>query len=306
MRTIWFEDGKVRLIDQTQLPNRLKIITCSTPVELAGAIKKMRVRGAPAIGIAAAFALAMAHINGQDLLRVAKLLKSTRPTAANLSWAVDRVLSSGDPVKEAKKIEREDLQINARLSEIGSALINGNDTILTHCNAGFLATAGEYGTALGIIKKSHEQGKKIHVYVDETRPRLQGTLTAWELARDKIPFTLICDDAAGFLMQLGKIDKVLVGADKITSKSVINKIGTYSLAVLARKHGIPFYVAAPTSTFKDSETRIEERDPDEVRIINSKPICPPCDVYNPAFDITPLELVTAIITEKGISYPKEK
>ena len=311
MRTVWMEKGVVKLLDQSLLPFEERIVSCRTVEDVAEAIRSMKVRGAPAIGVAAAFGMSLACSAGLDLKKAASLLKSTRPTAVNLAWAVDRVLSSKDPVSEAKRIEKEDLAANLALSRHGASLIQDNDAILTHCNAGFLATAGDYGTALGVIKFAHQQKKKIYVYADETRPRLQGArLTAWELSKEKIPHTLICDDMAGYLMSKKRITKVIVGADRIVAAtgSVVNKIGTYSVAVLAKYHNIPFYVAAPYSTIdfslrSDSEIVIEERSVDEVLVVNGSPISAEKSAFNPSFDITPASLVTAVITEKGILKP---
>lgn len=312
MRTVWMEKGIVKLLDQSLLPFEEKVVSCGSVEDVASAIRSMQVRGAPAIGVAAAFGMSLAYSAGLDLKKAASLLKSTRPTAVNLAWATDRVLSSKDPVSEAKKIEHEDLAANLALSRHGASLIQDNDAILTHCNAGFLATAGEYGTALGVIKFAHKQKKKIYVYADETRPRLQGArLTAWELSKEKIPHTLICDDMAGYLMSKKRITKVIVGADRIVAAtgSVVNKIGTYSVAVLAKYHNIPFYVAAPYSTIdfslrSDSEIIIEERSVDEVLVMNGSPISAEKSAFNPSFDITPASLVTSIITEKGIFKPE--
>ncbi len=305
------ENGIVRLLDQSLLPFEEKTVSCSSVELVADAISSMKVRGAPAIGVAAAFGMSLAYSAGFDLKRAAALLKSTRPTAINLVWAVDRVLASKDPVAEARKIEQEDLAANLALSRNGASLIQSGDSILTHCNAGFLATAGEYGTALGVIKFAHQEGKKIHVYADETRPRLQGArLTAWELSKEGIPHTLICDDMAGYLMSKKKISKAIVGADRILAStgSVVNKIGTYSVAVLAKYHNIPFYVAAPYSTIdfnlrSDSDIIIEERSLDEVLQVNGSPISTAKSAINPSFDITPASLVTAVITERGIFQP---
>jgi len=305
------EGGMVCLLDQSLLPFEEKVIRCSNVEEVADAISSMKVRGAPAIGVAAAFGMSLAHSAGMELSKAASLLRSTRPTAVNLEWAVDRVLNSPDPVSEAGKIEKEDLEANRLISEHGSSLIRDGDSILTHCNAGFLATAGEYGTALGVLKFAHQQGKRIHVYFDETRPRLQGArLTAWELSKENISHTLICDDMAAYLMFRKKIDKVLVGADRILAStgSVVNKIGTYSLAVLAKYHSIPLYVAAPSTTIdsklsSDSGIQIEERSLDEVLKINGAPISLTGSAVNPSFDITPSSLVTSVITEKGVFNP---
>ena len=289
----------------------------------------MTVRGAPAIGVAAAMgaalgALHLPSLSPKDFRRkffaICDEIAQARPTARNLFWALERMKhcfnrtkqsSQYDIVKkfvsEAKRIYSEDIEINRRMGKYGSKLIADGDNILTHCNAGALATAG-YGTALGVIRSAYEQGKKLHVYVDETRPVLQGArLTAWELKKEKIPFTLITDNMAGFLMQQGKIDKIIVGADRIAANGdTANKIGTYSLAVLACAHRIPFYVAAPQSTIDVSlktgaAIPIEERKKEEVTHFKGVRSAPAgTKVYNPAFDITAAEYITAIITEKGI------
>jgi len=299
----------LKLLDQRLLPNQEKTVTCSTVEEVAESIKNMTVRGAPAIGCAAAFGMAIASLTNHDLNKAADLLKSTRPTARNLFWAVDRCLNSKDPVSEAKKILEEETEVCRKIGELGSELIPEDAQIITHCNAGRLACP-DFGTALSPIYHSIKSGKNLHVYVDETRPRLQGArLTCWELKESKVPFTLITDNMVAYLMSKEKIDLVIVGADRITANGdVANKIGTYSLAVNAHHHKIPFYVAAPSSTIDmslsdGSKIKIEERNPDEVRIINGKPIAPACSVWNPAFDVTPSKLITKIVTEKGIFAP---
>ncbi len=329
---VWEEDGTVRLLDQTCLPHREVWRTCRTAEEVAECIARLRVRGAPAIGIAAAYALALAARNAgsrdmQELLehleRTAAMLLATRPTAVNLAWAVERMLNRArslralDPeaaaallVREARAIAAEDEEANRRLARFGQALLPQQGSVLTHCNAGALATGG-YGTALGVIRAAWEEGKTIHVYVDETRPVLQGArITAWELQRLGIPFTLITDNMAGHFMRLGRIDAVLVGADRIAANGdLANKIGTYSLAVLAFAHHIPFYSAAPTSTLDlslpdGSQIPIEERDPEEVTYLAGRRIAPRgVQAANPAFDLTPHRYVTAIITERGIARP---
>ena len=331
MRTIeWCED-KVRMIDQTRLPLHVQFIECSSHEEVAAAIRNMQIRGAPAIGVAAAFGVALAALRSpaasreellQHLEEAVALLASTRPTAVNLFWALERMKAvaegvggSADDVRsrlvtEAKKMAEEDIDCNRRIGAWGSQFINDGDAILTHCNAGALATVG-YGTALGVIRSAWEQGKKLHVFADETRPVLQGArLTAWELMQDGIPVTLITDNMAGYLMQQGRVSSVIVGADRIAANGdVANKIGTYSLAVLARAHGIPFYVAAPTSSIDLSlETGrsivIEERSPDEVVRFGTCRVAPEgVNVLNPAFDMTPADLITAIITENGVALP---
>lgn len=328
----WLGDA-LRIIDQTVLPLEERYITCRTVEDVAEAIKSMKVRGAPAIGCVAAFGMVLAARAASDkarelsemlnaLNRAREMLSSTRPTAVNLFWALDRMMkvaamfegSASELVSaleaEAISIARDDFEANMRMGMFGAKLIPERANILTHCNAGALATAG-YGTALGVIRAAHEQGKKVHVWVDETRPFLQGArLTAWELQQDGIPFTLISDNAAGMLMRSKMVDLVIVGADRIAANGdVANKIGTYSLAVLAKHHGIPFYVAAPTSTIdlscrKGDEIPIEQRDGEEVRTILGMRIVPyDVPVFNPAFDVTPHELVEAIITERGIVKP---
>lgn len=331
MRTIEWKEGKVFLIDQRKLPLKFEIINCSTYQEVAEAIKKMKIRGAPAIGVAAAFGMVLAAYSSKaknyerfikDMEEAKDCLAHTRPTAVNLFWALDRTMKSITVttqrdvnllklkdiiLREAKNIEQEDVEINKTMGRYGSLLIKDGDNILTHCNAGALATV-DYGTALGVIRTAFEDGKKIHVYIDETRPILQGArLTAWELMQDKIPFTLITDNVAGFLMLKNKVNLVIVGADRIAlNGDVVNKIGTYSLSVLARENSVPFYVTAPISTFDLSlksgeDIPIEERDPKEVTHILGKQIAPTgVKVFNPAFDLTPNRYVEAIITEKGI------
>ncbi len=301
---------------------------------VARAIVDMEIRGAPAIGVAAAYAMALAALHPEPrsvdelysrLERARKELASTRPTAYNLFWALDRVWKrfvqelgrSSDPVKlahavldEAKRIHAEDVETNIRIGREGAKLIEDGDTVLTHCNAGALATAG-YGTALGIIRAAVEEGKRVTVIATETRPLLQGArLTVWELKKEGIPVKLVTDNMVGYLMARGLVDKVVVGADRITRDGyVANKIGTYVIAVLAARHGVPFYVAAPTSTFdlnlEGPNIPIEERAPDEVRTVlgRLRITLDDVEVLNPAFDVTPPELVTAIVTERGIIRP---
>ena len=324
------QDDTLIFIDQRRLPWSEEEVACSTAEEVARAIKDMVVRGAPAIGIAAALGLYLGikdyqgdHQGLLELLREKKrLLASTRPTAVNLFWALDRMekvaVSSPLPVEKLKKrlraealrIWEEDLEANQAMGRLGAGLFSGESRILTHCNAGALATGG-YGTALGVVRALHERGLVKLVLVDETRPLLQGArLTAWELAREGIPHRLISDNMAGHFMARGMVDAVIVGADRIASSGdVANKIGTYTLAVLARRHGIPFYVAAPTSTLDLSissgdDIPIEERSQEEVTHLAGKRICPrETQAFNPAFDVTPHQLVTAIITEKGVVRP---
>lgn len=320
------------LIDQRKLPGRFIYVLVETDGELAYAIREMIVRGAPAIGIAGAYGVYLGarrlKVNNRDgfvkrLKLICRSLKSVRPTAVNLSWAVDRVFkaaanSSTSSVhgltalilREARKIHEEDIAKCFAMARYGSALIQNGDSILTHCNAGGLATSG-YGTALGVLFEAKRQGRRFHVYVDETRPVLQGArLTAWELKRYRIPFTLICDNMAGSLMRNGRISKVITGADRIVRNGdTANKIGTYSVACLARAHQIPFYVAAPSSTFdlnrsRGAEIPIEERSPAEITDKFKMPIAPAgAKMFNPAFDVTPHKLIAAFITEKGILKP---
>jgi len=332
MRTVEWNRDKVCLIDQRVLPAEYRVLQLETPKEVAWAIRDMAVRGAPAIGAAAAFGLALAARRSpardraglwRDLEEAAAVLRAARPTAVNLAWALQRVLNrvaaESDPqgmraaaLAEAQAIADEDVAINRRLGEIGAALIPDGATILHHCNTGALATV-DYGTALGVIRTAHEQGKRVHVLVDETRPLLQGArLTAWELQQLGIPFTLIADNAAGHFLRTGQVDIVLVGADRVAANGdVANKIGTYKLAVVAKENGVPFYPCVPTSTIDLStptgdDIPIEERPAEEVTDLTfrGKPIAPAgVRVANPAFDITPHRYVTGIITENGIAYP---
>ena len=330
-RTIEWQDGTVVTIDQSKLPLETVTINMKNCNEVAEAIKTMKIRGAPLLGAAAAFALALTAYNSKakskeklisELKKAAEILRGTRPTAANLFWAIDRILNkagsfvgnveglSAFVVEEAHKIADEDAMANRSIGKYGAELIEDGDIVLTHCNAGALATV-EYGTALGIIRASWEQGKKIRVIATETRPKLQGArLTTYELRRDGIPITLVTDGMVGYVMYKGLVNKVIVGADRIVRDAVINKIGTYTIAVLAKEHGIPFYVAAPKSTFDlthaSEDVVIEERKPEEVTYIGSQRIAPEgIDVLNPAFDITPLKYVTAIVCESGILYKKD-
>lgn len=334
MKPVKWENNQLILIDQTKLPGDYVELEFTNYREVANAIKTMIVRGAPAIGVAAAYGLALAAIEFkglskkemiENLDKASEILAETRPTAVNLFWAIDRMgrvwrKNEASPeelanalVLEAKAIDTEDVIMNKNMGNHGNSLIPVNATILTHCNAGALATAG-YGTALGVIRAAHEAGKNIQVYADETRPLLQGArLTAWELHQDNIPVTLITDSMAGYLMKQGKIDLIIVGADRITANGdVANKIGTYSLAVLAKAHNVPFYVAAPTSTVDlnlqhGDQIPIEERHHDEVKLLKDYQLAPKdIKVYNPAFDVTPSQLITAIITDQGIAnYPYE-
>lgn len=300
------------LLDQRLLPGTEVWLELSTVEQVADAIREMAVRGAPAIGIAAAYGMALAARDGMDQTAAHKLLFETRPTAVNLGWALDRVSSlgvweSGAVLSEAHAIEAEDLECNRRIGANGLSLVPEGARILTICNTGGLATAG-HGTALGIIRTAYEAGRVAHVYSCETRPRQQGLrLTAWELLQDGIPFHSIADGAAASLMRAGRIDLAVAGADRIAANGdTANKIGTYSLAVLAHHHGIPFVIAAPSSTLDPSLESgdgipIEERSPEELTHFDSAAAAPAgCPVYNPAFDVTPADLITAIVTEMGV------
>lgn len=302
----WRGDS-LELLDQRRLPREVVWMTCRTAAEVAEAIRDMVVRGAPAIGVSAAFGLALASLRGDDIPAAAALLRSSRPTAVNLGWAIDRMLQSDDFVAEAQRIRDEDLAANRRLGRLGAELLGGDATVLTHCNAGALATAG-YGTALGIIRAAVEGGKRIAVFADETRPYLQGArLTVWELQQEGIDVTLITDNMSGHFFQQGTFDAVIVGADRIAANGdAANKIGTYTVAVLAKAHGVPFYVAAPWSTVdlacpNGAAIPIEERSAREVTEMFGTPIAPEgVAVRHPAFDVTPAALITAIITERGV------
>jgi methylthioribose-1-phosphate isomerase len=305
----WRGDG-LELLNQLLLPRKVEYVRCNTSHEVAESIRSMVVRGAPAIGVAAAFGMALAKMHGDDLQFAAMELKKSRPTAVNLAWAVDRMLRANGAVSEAEKIFREDVEGNHRIGRFGSELLGARATVLTHCNAGALATAG-YGTALGVIRSAVEQGKQIAVFADETRPYLQGArLTAWELHQEGIDVTLITDSMAGHFFQQKKFDAVIVGADRIAANGdTANKIGTYTVAVLANAHDVPFYVAAPFSTI-DVATKtgdaipIEERSASEVTDIGSTRIAPDgISVRHPAFDVTPARLITAIITDRGVLRP---
>lgn len=330
--TIEWSDGQIRIIDQTRLPSELVYVHLGHLDAVVEAIRNLRVRGAPAIGIAAAFgaALAMRQFSGYkpqaflaELDRVTTVLQATRPTAVNLSWALARlrqaVMAHREPtvdglksllVAEAQKIWQEDREICRAIGWHGSALVPNPANVITHCNTGALAAA-DFGTALGILFTAHSQGKKLHVYVDETRPLLQGArLSMWELMQEGVACTLICDGAAAFVMQRHRIDLCIVGADRIARNGdTANKVGTYSLAVNADRHGIPFYVAAPTSTVDfatadGGHVPIEERSAEEIAEGFGHRIAPPgARAYNPAFDVTPHGLITAIITEKGVLRP---
>jgi methylthioribose-1-phosphate isomerase len=325
-KTIWWEEG-LWLIDQTRLPGELLPIRMNSVRQLIEAIKSLRVRGAPALGAAGAYGVALAaELSRADsaaemraeLEMAADMIRASRPTAINLSWGVERAMQAASQetakevreaaLAEAESIAEEDIRINKALGKNGARLLDDGDSVLTHCNAGRLACVG-WGTALGVVRSAIAAGKHIHVYACETRPLHQGSrLTAWELSKDRIPVTLICEGMSGTLMRKGRIDKVIVGADRITKDAVFNKIGTYSHAVLARHHKIPFYVAAPLSTFdrlhEEEDITVEERDPEEICTLAGVRLAPlGIDVYNPAFDATPLELVSGLITEKGVFRP---
>ena len=308
MKTLEWEDNKLKLIDQRKLPDELTYVYCDNYKDVIVAIKNMTVRGAPAIGVAAAFGMALGYLAGEDMDKVASEIKASRPTAINLFWAVDRVYNSDDPLEEALKMYQEDVETNLAIGRHGSQIIEDGDTILTHCNAGALACV-DYGTALGVIRSAFHQGKDINVICDETRPRGQGAkLSVWEMQQENIPVKLIPDVASGFLMSQYKIDKIVIGADRIAKGGVVNKIGSLMVALAANYFHVPFYVAAPTSTFDYEssifDTEIEERDGDEVRYYGGCRICPKgTEVINPAFDIIPKELITGIITENGIIDP---
>jgi len=330
IQTLEWTDSGVRFIDQTKLPTEETYVTCKTYNQVADVIRNMVVRGAPAIGVAAAMGIALGVKNSKaenggdlkhDFDQICDVIGKTRPTAVNLFWAIKRMRDKFEMlrvrplpqirqalVEEAQRMHAEDIAANQAMGRHGATLMPASGGVLTHCNAGALATCG-YGTALGVIRAAVEQGKTIHVYADETRPFLQGSrLTAWELMKDGIPTTVISDNMAGAMMNQGKINAIVVGADRIAANGdVANKIGTYSVAVLAREHGIPFYVAAPLSTV-DFETPdgsgipIEQRDGKEVTHIAGRQMVPDgVEVENPAFDVTPAKYVTAIVTEKGIA-----
>jgi len=329
MEPIRFTENKLYLIDQRLLPAQVEYVACADWRCVARCISQMVVRGAPAIGAAAAYGMALAALENEQenlsaftaaLEEAARGLKSSRPTAVNLSWAVDRMQATaarlsdrppGDIARElaaeAGRLAEQDIDINRRIGRFGEKLVPDGTRILTHCNAGALATVG-YGTALGVVRSAVAAGKAVHVFADETRPYLQGArLTAWELVQENIPVTLLADNMAGFLMQLGKVDQVWVGADRIAANGdVANKIGTYSLAVLAAAHRLPFYVAAPFSTFdltltSGAEIPIEERCESELTHFAGNRVAPEgVSCYNPSFDVTPAALVTAIVTEFGV------
>ena len=330
IKTLEWTDTGVRFIDQTKLPTEETYVTCTSYQEVADAIRTMIVRGAPAIGVTAAMGVALGVRDSQaknhaelkrDLDRISEVLAATRPTAVNLFWGIRRMRNKFEQVgtqpisrikqelvTEAQRMLVEDIAANQAMGKHGAVLLPSSGGVLTHCNAGALATCG-YGTALGVVRAAVDSGKQLHIFVDETRPFLQGSrLTAWELMKDHIPTTLIADNMAGSMMQQGKIDAVIVGADRIAANGdVANKIGTYTVAVLAKEHGIPFYVAAPFSTVDlatpdGSRIPIEQRASREVTHLAGKQIAPDgVTVENPAFDVTPNAYVTAIITERGVA-----
>jgi methylthioribose-1-phosphate isomerase len=324
VETIEWTKAGVVMIDQTRLPREQVFVTCSTYQEVAEAIRSMVIRGAPAIGVAAAMGVAIGVLktSPDEFEKICATLAATRPTAVNLFWAIERMKKVYESVRhqpiesirdtlvrEAQQIRLEDIGINEAIGRNGADLVPDGKTVLTHCNAGALATAG-YGTALGVIRAAVESGKKIDVFADETRPFLQGSrLTVWELQQDNIPATLITDNMAGHFLKSGRIGCVVVGADRIASNGdVANKIGTYSVAVLAKENGVPFYVAAPVSTLdltiaSGEEIPIEQRSAAEVTHVSGIPLAPEGTVVqNPAFDVTPNRYVTAIITERGVAH----
>jgi len=330
IQTLEWTDSGVRFIDQTKLPTEETYVTCRTCEQVADVIRNMVVRGAPAIGVSAAMGIALGVKNAkaettgelkQEFDRCCDLIGKTRPTAVNLFWAIRRMQDKFESlrirplpqirqalIEEAQRMHAEDIAANQAMGRFGATLMPASGGVLTHCNAGALATCG-YGTALGVIRAAVEQGKKIHVYADETRPFLQGSrLTAWELMKDNIPTTVISDNMAGAMMKQGKIGAIVVGADRIAANGdVANKIGTYTVAVLAKEHSIPFYVAAPFSTIDldtadGSRIPIEQRNRKEVTHIAGKQMVPDgVQVENPAFDVTPAKYVTAIVTERGVA-----
>ncbi|MEN6551993.1 MAG: S-methyl-5-thioribose-1-phosphate isomerase [Methanobacterium sp.] len=308
MKTMFWENNQLVLIDQTKLPHELVYYHCKTYKDVIHAIKTMKVRGAPAIGVAAAFGMALAELEGVDLQKAGEEIKAARPTAVNLFWAVDRVLKSDNALEEALKMYDEDIETNKAIGKHGAEVIDDGDTILTHCNAGALACV-DYGTALGVIRAAFEEGKKIKVICDETRPFCQGAkLSVFEMQQENIPVKLIVDNAAARMMQTGKVNKVVVGADRVAKGGIANKIGTLMVALAAKRFDVPFYVAAPKSTFDFEnsiyDTKIEERDPNEVLYFGECRVAPEgTEVENPSFDIVPSDLITGIITEEGILGP---
>jgi methylthioribose-1-phosphate isomerase len=312
MKTLYWKDNSLFILDQTKLPDEITYFKCKTYQDVIYAIKTLMVRGAPAIGVAAAFGMALADLAGENLDKVALEIKASRPTAVNLFWAVDRILEAKSAGKlaldEALFMYDEDIKTNRVMGKYGAQIIDDGDTILTHCNAGALACV-DYGTALGAIRAAAEEGKNIRVVCDETRPVCQGArLSVFEMQEEGIPVKLIVDSAAGRLMQDGKINKVIVGADRVAKGGVANKIGSLMVALAAKRFNIPFYVAAPKSTFDERisiyDVEIEERDPEEVLYFGNCRVAPKgTEVENPAFDIIPNDLITGIITEEGILDP---
>ena len=305
---MYWENNLLYLLDQTILPYEEEYLVCGTYQDVITAIKTMVVRGAPAIGVAAAFGMALASLDGEDLEKAATEMKNARPTAVNLSWAVNRVMAAHNPVDEAILMYEEDRETNRRIGKHGATLIRDGDTILTHCNAGALACV-DYGTALGVIRAANEEGKNISVVCDETRPVLQGArLSVWEMQKENIPVKLIVDGAAGRLMQEGQINKVIIGADRVAKGGIANKIGSLMVSLAAKHFSVPFYVAAPLSTFDYEnniyDIEIEERDSVEVLSFAGCQAAPfGTEVKNPSFDVVPSDLITGIITEDGIVDP---
>jgi methylthioribose-1-phosphate isomerase len=296
-----WDSGALLVLDQRLLPAEEAWVRCETAERVADCIRTLAVRGAPAIGLAAAYGMALAASAGDDPERAAALLRGTRPTAVNLAWALDRTVAADDPLAVAMQLHQQQLDADRRLAELGAESFTEGDRALTHCNTGALATGG-IGTAGGVLRAAWEQGRLAQVWVDETRPLLQGArLTTWELGRAGVPFKVIADSAAGGLIARGFVDKIVVGADRIAANGdVANKVGTYPLAAVAARHGVPFYVAAPVSTIDSgtadgSQIPIEERDP--VEVLDG------FEAFNPAFDVTPAELVAAIFTEAGVLEP---
>ncbi len=314
IQAVWMEDQKVKMIDQRYLPGELNYYAAEDYEEVKRSIKEMMVRGAPAIGVTAAYGMAQAALQNRDMDEAAEAIKSARPTAYDLFYAVDYMLENmdEDPINTAEDYAQDVIDKCRMIGENGDELIDAGDAILTHCNAGALATV-DYGTALAPMRIAHQDGKDIFVYADETRPRLQGArLTAWELYNEGIPHSVIVDNASGHYMQRDEIDLVIVGTDRIVSNGdIANKIGTYEKAVVARENDIPFYVAAPVTTYDGSieeglDIPIEEREEEEVRRISGKTIVPEgSGVKNPAFDVTPKEYITGYITEKGVFSPED-
>nr|WP_319374547.1 S-methyl-5-thioribose-1-phosphate isomerase [uncultured Methanobacterium sp.] len=308
MKTMYWKDDLLCLLDQTLLPHETEYLICGTYQDVINAIKTMVVRGAPAIGVAAAFGMALAYLADEDMEKAAQEMKDARPTAVNLFWAVDRVMAADDPLKEALLMYGEDMDTNRRMGGHGATVIDEGDTILTHCNAGALACV-DFGTALGVIRAANQEGKNISVVCDETRPVLQGArLSVWEMQQENIPVKLIVDGAAGRLMQEGQINKVVIGADRVAKGGIANKIGSLMVALAAKRFNVPFYVAAPKSTFDHENSiydiEIEERDPEEVLGFAGCQAAPwGTEVRNPSFDVVPSDLITGIITEDGILDP---